>query len=313
MIVMPEYVQDIINDENLAWNKSVEKNTEKFLIKLSKASIEELERNISNKDFSNSKSPILKNEIHGLKNKFLNKGIGFFIIDGKVFATFSKEEMRHIYEIISKCLGSLYVQNIHKEKFVEIKDSGKTMAKGGRYHQTKEGGSYHTDSPQWEDVPDYIGLFCVRPAKEGGVSKFVSTYTIHNEILKKDERYLKCLYEKFYFDKRGEYEKGESPTVNEPVFKIVEGELRCRYLRNYIDEGHLIENSPLTKEQISALDVFDRFSKKEENIVDYDLKINDMLFFNNHRILHGRSSFEDFEDEELKRLMIRAWIKDEEV
>jgi len=38
-----------------------------------------------------------------------------------------------------------------------------------------------------------------------------------------------------------------------------------------------------------------------------------MLFFNNHRILHGRSSFEDFEDSELKRLMIRTWIKDEEV
>ena len=83
-----------------------------------------------------------------------------------------------------------------------------------------------------------------------------------------------------------------------------------RYLRNYIDEGHGISKENLTKNQIMALDYFDELSKKDENIVNYDLKSKDMLFFNNHRILHGRSSFEDFDDDKLKRLMIRAWIKD---
>ena len=35
-----------------------------------------------------------------------------------------------------------------------------------------------------------------------------------------------------------------------------------------------------------------------------------MSFFNNNRVVHGRTSFEDFEDIEKKRLMIRTWIKD---
>ena len=311
MIVVSNHIQEIIINENLVWGKSLERDTERFLVGLSKSSIEELRKNISNTNFLKLKIPVLENEIHEIKKKYLNHGIGFFIIMGKTFSNFSKNEVNDIYKMISKCLGSLCIQNIEKEKFVEIIDTGKTMEKGGRYHQTNEGGSYHTDSPQWENVPDYIGLFCVRSAKKGGMSKFASIYTIHNEMLKREKQSLECLYEKFYFDKRGEYIKGESPTVNEPIFKMVDGKLRCRYLRNYIDEGHKIENSPLTKEQITALDIFDEISNEEKNVVDYNLQMNDMLFFDNHRILHGRTRFEDYEDEELKRLLIRTWIKDE--
>jgi len=35
-----------------------------------------------------------------------------------------------------------------------------------------------------------------------------------------------------------------------------------------------------------------------------------MVFFNNNRVIHGRTSFKDAEDFEKKRLMIRTWIKD---
>ena len=40
------------------------------------------------------------------------------------------------------------------------------MSAGARYHQTKEGGSYHTDSPHWKNVPDLVGLFCINQAKK---------------------------------------------------------------------------------------------------------------------------------------------------
>ena len=67
---------------------------------------------------------------------------------------------------------------------VDIKDLGKSMKTGGRYHHTKEGGSYHTDgSHLYKNPPDYVGLLCINPAKKGGVSKFMSAYTIHNKLL----------------------------------------------------------------------------------------------------------------------------------
>ena len=172
------------------------------------------------------------------------------------------------------------------------------MKTGGRYHQTKEGGSYHTDSPQWKNVPDVIGLCCINPAKIGGTSKFVSAYTVHNLFLEKNTELLEILYNKFYFDKRGEIEKDEEPTIFEPIMQFKDNKLFFRYLRNYIDSGHKIQNKPLTQEQEKSLELLDEILSEESIVVSYDLKKFDITFFNNHRVVHGRTSFEDFEEEE---------------
>ena len=34
-----------------------------------------------------------------------------------------------------------------------------------------------------------------------------------------------------------------------------------------------------------------------------------MVFSDNHRIVHGRIAFDDYDDENLKRLILRTWIK----
>ncbi len=183
------------------------------------------------------------------------------------------------------------------------------MKTGGRYHQTKEGGSFHTDSPQWTRVPDFIGLCCINPAKKGGESKFVSVYTIHNQILKSNPDFLQSLYKKFHFDKRSEFEENESPTTFEPIFKYENNELKFRYLRNYIDDGQKIVKQPLSTEQNHILNQLDEIIHDEKFSVSYDLKQYDMTFFNNHRIIHGRTCFEDFSESDKKRYMVRVWIK----
>jgi len=85
--------------------------------------------------------------------------------------------------------------------------------------------------------------------------------------------------------------------------------LYCRFLNDYIIAGHEIQNNPLTKLQEASLQSLVEASKKENNVISYDLKPNDMIFFDNHRILHGRTKFEDYEDENRKRLLLRVWIK----
>ena len=303
-------LQDLINDERLAWKKSLNDKISTVIIKLDENSINELIQEKNNLKYCVIENfPNLQKEILELKNNFLINGNGFFIIDGNSFLDFDDEQVKEIYRLISTGLGELYVQNIKKEKFVIITDEGKSMSTGGRYHQTKEGGSFHTDSPQWSKVPDFVGLFCVRSAKIGGISKFVSVYTIHNQMLNMYPELLQSLYTKFHFDKRGEFEEKESPTTFEPIFKYTNNELMFRYLRNYIDAGQKIAQKPLTNEQNEILDKLDKIIHDEEFSVSYDLKRYDMSFFNNHRIIHGRTSFEDFKEKEKKRYMIRTWIK----
>ena len=212
---MSGFLQETIIDENLVWDKSLESKPEKFFVKLTSKTVDEIKRNRKDLENINESSFLeLKNEINELKTEKILLGVGLLIIDGKSFLDFSKDEIKKIYEIICNMLGTLYVQNIKSEKIIEIKDRGKSMTSGGRYHQTKEGGSYHTDSPHWTNVPDLVGMLCINQAKKGGTSKFVSAYTIHNQLLKEQKDGLKALYEKFYFDKRGEFKNNESKTVS---------------------------------------------------------------------------------------------------
>jgi len=307
---MKEILDKIITDGHLVWDKTLANKKQKFVADLSPGTVDELIKRRNELDNLNENDLLLlKNEILEFKKKILD-GFGLFIINGACLKDFSLKEKISIYTLIAEILGELIIQNIKQEKIVEIKDVGKSMQTGGRYHETKEGGSHHTDSPQWKDVPDYLGLFCVHNAKKGGTNLFLSAYTIHNRILKGRKDLLNILYEKFHFDKRGEFKEGESSTVFEPIFKFKDGKLYFRYLRNYIDAGHDIQNQPLSESQKEALTYLDNFMLEEDMIMSYDLKPDDMVFSDNHWIVHGRTAFEDYDDPNLKRLMLRTWIKD---
>ena len=307
---MKEILDKIITDGHLVWDKTLANKKQKFVADLSPGTVDELIKRRNELDnLSENDLLLLKNEILEFKKKILD-GFGLFIINGACLKDFSLKEKISIYTLIAEILGELIIQNIKQEKIVEIKDVGKSMQFGGRYHETKEGGSHHTDSPQWEDVPDYLGLFCVHNAKKGGTNLFLSAYTIHNRILKGRKDLLNILYGKFHFDKRGEFKEGESSTVFEPIFKFKDGKLYFRYLRNYIDAGHDIQNQPLSESQKEALTYLDNSMLEEYMIMSYDLKPDDMVFSDNHWIIHGRTTFEDFDDPNLKRLMLRMWIKD---
>ena len=309
---MNETLDKIITDEHLAWDKTLSDKREQFVVHLDSEIIQELiERRNELDSINKNDLPLFKKKILNFRNERLLDGVGLFVIDGICMESFSVKEKTSIYTLASKILGELIIQNIKQEKIIEIKDVGKSMKTGGRYHETKEGGSHHTDSPQWENVPDYLGLFCVHNAKKGGTNLFLSAYTIHNRILQERKDLLDIFYEKFYFDKRGEFKDGESPTVFQPIFELKNKKLFFRYLRNYIDAGHDIQNQPLSQPQKDALTYLDNLMHMEDITLKYDLKPGDMVFSDNHRVVHGRTSFEDYDDENLKRFMLRTWIKDQ--
>ena len=266
-------LQKIITNENIAWNKSLEKNPEKFSITLNLDTIQELIKNKTKlKNHKVNEFPILKKEILEIKKNILLEGCGVLIILGTNFSSFEKEEIKNIYILISKILGELLIQSTKNELYIEIKDIGKTLEGGGRYHQTKQGGSYHTDGyHMYGDTPNYVGLFCINPAKEGGISKFVSAYTIHNELFKKNKESLEILYEKMYIDKR-EYKEGESKVRYDSTFEYNNDKLFFKYQREYVERGYRLMNLEISEKQKMALDILDKELQNENNVLTYDLK-----------------------------------------
>ena len=49
---------------------------------------------------------------------------------------------------------------------------------------------------------------------------------------------------------------------------------------------------------------------QENIVVTYELKTGDFMFSNNSWLIHDRTNFEDHEDENLKRTLVRTWIRE---
>ena len=309
---MSEILETLVIDKKKTWTKNLSSDSNEFLVDLDDNVIGELLQKRDLLDQHNIQHfTHLKTQIQHIKQVILIQGCGFCVINGTNFTAFDKHELSNIHILISKIFGELLIQNKYGEQIVEVKDLGKTLSTGGRYHHTKEGGSYHTDGCHiFENPPDYVGLLCLNPAKNGGVSKFISAYTIHNK-LQEDKNLLRILYEKFYMDKRNENQADEIPTQFVPIFTYNNGKLNCRCCqRELIDSGHEKMNKPLTEYQKNALDNLDKLLANENFAVSYLLKKGDMMYSNNKWLIHDRTDFEDSDDENLKRALLRTWIRE---
>ena len=308
---MINILDQIVVNQNQIWDKTLEKFSGKYFITLDSMVLKELykQKTQINEEKVND-FPQLEKTIIKLKNQILLNGCGFFVLDGSSFKNFTTNEKKSIHIIISKILGKLLKQNKKGELAIEVMDMGKTMREGSRYHHTREGGSYHTDGSHiYSDPPDYVGLLCINPAKKGGESKFMSAYNIHNKLQEKKEL-LKILYGKFYHDKKGENEPGEPSTQFEPIFEYINGQLKFKYQRELINSGHDKANQALSEKQIEALNLLDDILKNDDRVLTYRLEREDMMFSNNRWLIHDRTNFEDYEDEKLKRYLIRTWIRE---
>ena len=77
-----------------------------------------------------------------------------------------------------------------------------------------------------------------------------------------------------------------------------------------INSGHDKANQALSEKQIEALNLLDNILKNDDRVLTYRLERGDMMFSNNRWLIHDRTNFEDYEDEKLKRYLIRTWIRE---
>lgn len=61
--------------------------------------------------------------------------------------------------------------------------------------------------------------------------------------------------------------------------------------------------------EVEALDILDSIIYQPSLRLDMMLEPGDIQFANNHLALHSRTSFEDHEDAEMRRKLLRLWLK----
>jgi alpha-ketoglutarate-dependent taurine dioxygenase len=81
------------------------------------------------------------------------------------------------------------------------------------------------------------------------------------------------------------------------------------YKRRYLRTAQEYPEVPrLTVAQQEAIDLIEELTKDPEIQLTFLMEPGDMQIASNYAVLHARSKYEDFEEPERKRHLLRAWV-----
>ena len=215
--------------------------------------------------------------------------------------------------LLGAMVGRPVVQTRDGEAMVEVTDTGVPKRIGVRGFRTNVAQPPHVDNSFNHTPPDHVSLLCLRAAREGGASRFVSFHSVHNVLLAEHPEALERLYRPFYQDRQGDFWPDEPQTVFFPVFDLRPGsdlDLRCRYTHFTIPAGYETAGVEMDQETRAAFETMTRVVEDPALCCEFTLRPGELQFVNNRWCGHGRASYTDDPDPERKRLMLRLWHRD---
>jgi alpha-ketoglutarate-dependent taurine dioxygenase len=235
----------------------------------------------------------------------LKDGKGFVLIRQLPVSSWGKPRTRLAVWGLGLHLGTHVSQTVDGQYICDVMDATKGEASPRQFKTNREL-SLHTDP-----VSDMIGLACLSPAKQGGVTVLASATTIYNTLRERAPELLDELFRGFHVHRFGEGrpEDGEATRYRVPMLSLIDGKLDCRYVRSTIVAGHKSLEQPLSQQQLAALDLFDDIASDPANHVSLTLAEGDIMLVNNLCVLHARTGFEEHDDPARHRHLLRLWLK----
>ncbi len=241
--------------------------------------------------------------LQALRQTLIN-GIGFQLLRGLPVHRYDKRFAATLFCGIGAHLGNARSQNAAGHILGHVRNIGADAGDvNTRIYQTAERQTFHTDST------DVVGLLCMVKARRGGDSLLVSAEAIYNRMQREAPDLLAHLFEPIATDRRGETPEGCKPWFTIPVFSWHAERLTVMYQRQYIDSAQRFPDAPrLTAAQVEALDCFDRLANDSQLHLCMQLEPGDIQFVYNHAMLHDRTAFEDYDDHDRRRHLLRLWL-----
>lgn len=174
--------------------------------------------------------------------------------------------------------------------------------------QTAAETAFHTDSSSRWMNPAAVGLLCIRPALEGGLSMVSPAWKAEERLRKTRPELFRLLQEDLVRDVVTPGVDRERVWLNRfPIFARGPQGLVFRYMRYWIERGQERVGQPLSLLQQQALDLLDQ--QLARNSQCFAMSPGEVLFIDNRRVAHNRSAFKD--DPTAPRLLVRMWMADD--
>jgi hypothetical protein len=246
--------------------------------------------------------PTLGRYLAGLGDE-LRYGRGFLLLRGLPRERYSVDDTARIYIGLGAHIGHLIPQSYQGELLGHVIDVSDIEAEARGYHASGAQGM-HTDNC------DIVSLLCVRAARAGGVSRFVSAAAVHNRLLEERSDLVEALYGKYVFRRmERDAEFGDGALVREVViFSRESGEFSCNVSGSYPRRAVAAGDAVMTARQSEALDALKRIAASPEFYLDMTIGEGDIQFLNNRVLLHGRTGYADWSEVAQRRHLMRLWL-----
>ncbi len=249
--------------------------------------------------------PEIADDLASIRQQILH-GQGLVLVRGFPISDYSEDEIGMIYWGMGLHFGHGVSQSPMGDRLGYVTDVSRPGERERGYRSAQEL-RLHTDAD------DIVGLLCLRQSRSGGLSRLASAPAIHNQIAATRPDLLEPLYNGFRYHWFGEEPPGEPPITDYrvPVFSWVDGCLSMCFLREFIDMAAEDRNEPLSDVEIEALDLFEAIAMREDIMLEFMHEPGNAFFINNYTVLHSRTEFQDWPEQDRRRLLLRLWLKAE--
>lgn len=229
-------------------------------------------------------------------------GRGLALLRGLPVNRLSVAEMGLVFWGIGLHLGRAVSQSVMGERLGHVVNVTDVDPHARAYRNRSELAP-HTDPG------DLLSFLCIRPALEGGISRFVSSLAVFEEIRRLRPDLLTVLARGFRYHRFGEQGPDDDPVTPHrlPVFSLCEGLVSARYVPEYVqmaaDEDPEVVLTDLGQE---ALDLLHTTTNRSDLVLDFTMKPGEAVVANNYTVFHARTEFTD--SPEHRRHLLRLWL-----
>eukprot|EP01063_Lacrimia_lanifica_P013797 TRINITY_DN20402_c0_g1_i1.p1 TRINITY_DN20402_c0_g1~~TRINITY_DN20402_c0_g1_i1.p1 ORF type:complete len:1014 (+),score=311.92 TRINITY_DN20402_c0_g1_i1:62-3103(+) len=256
--------------------------------------------------------------------------LGFGLVDARsVLAAVGPDEgdgaLRMFYYLLAAQLGGVMEK---RGRLYDVYNRGLDVREEDvLFSATNAASGYHTDSTDRFYFPDVVGLMCLHAdnspanaAADAGTLYLANACNVYGQVIDDAPgRVVRALHTPLVRDYIGKGFGGCGAKPQQlladnktPLFApsrnpAASQSLTARYMRFWTEAGHAKVGLAVPKDAAAAMDAVDAAIAHDVPLIKVRLERGQMIFTNNHTIMHHRTAYED-RPEGPRRHMVRVWV-----
>ena len=240
----------------------------------------------------------------------VDNGTGFAVVDRLDVNGLGRDIATKIYWLLMSMAGRPVAQKWDGTLVYDVLDKGgkATPGSGVRSSTTNGGQGFHNDNA-FNLPPDFVALFCLQTAMKGGISGIVSFESVYNKLLDEYCEVLERLYQPFHFDRQMEHAPDEDRVSLKPIFEVEGDALNVNFSPRLVEHGYQMKGEELDLKTRAAIDALCQTTEIDNLCKRFEFQRGQIQIVNNRRLGHRRTAFRDAEEPEMRRHLVRIWVR----